>query len=102
MISLSEDARFRRMIRDRDDWRCRRCGRSYVPGSTDLHAAHGFTRGVPATRYDPDNALSLCAEPCHPLVDSDPIVKRELWIREIGEASYDALAGRAHGRRDRV
>lgn len=102
MISEARDAKFRYLIRDRDDWRCRLCGAQHVRGAVSLHAAHGFTRGIPATRYDEENALSLCWEPCHPHIDAHPDAKKALWIREIGEDAYDALAARAHGRRDRI
>lgn len=100
--SRSKDDRFSKLIRDRDGWRCRRCGAQHVRGAATLDAAHGFTRGIGATRYDEENALALCHLTCHPYVDQHSDAKRELWVREIGEKAYERLAARAHGRRDRV
>lgn len=102
MIDERRDAAFSLTIRDRDGWRCRRCGSQHVRGASTLHCAHGFTRGIPQTRYDEENALSLCGLTCHPYIDQHLEAKQELWIREIGATAYEKLAARAHGRRDRV
>lgn len=90
------DIRFSREIRARDNFTCQRCGRTHLPNSVGLHAAHYFTRRTQATRFDPDNALSLCYG-CHQFVDSHPEDKRELWISRIGQERFDALTLRAHG-----
>jgi hypothetical protein len=93
------DARFSHQIRARDGWRCKRCHTEPKPGG--LHSAHHFTRRTGATRFDPDNALALCYG-CHQYLDSHPYEKEAFWRAEIGDERFDALAARAHGRRDRV
>lgn len=95
------DVKFSRAIRERDGWMCRRCGSQHVPGSRGLHAAHCFTRRTGATRTDPENALALCYG-CHQYIDSHKEAKTRLWVAWLGEERYDALAARAHERRDRV
>jgi hypothetical protein len=59
-----------------------------------------FTRRTQATRFDQDNALALCYG-CHQFVDSHAKEKFELWISVIGDERFEALAARAHGKRDR-
>lgn len=93
------DARFSLQIRERDGWYCQRC--KSMPDHRGLHCAHHFTRRTKATRFDPDNALALCYG-CHQYLDSHPHEKEAFWRSEIGDERFDALAARAHGRRDRV
>jgi hypothetical protein len=91
------DRRFSVQIRERDS-HCMRCGSQPKPGG--LHCAHMFTRRTRVTRFDPDNALALCYG-CHQFVDSHAEEKQELWRSIIGDEKFDALAARAHGKRDR-
>jgi predicted restriction endonuclease len=95
-----EDIRFSKMIRERDDYTCQRCGSKHLPNSNGLHAAHMFSRRVKATRHDPDNAVALCYG-CHQFIDSHPASKVEFFEHLLGER-FDALAARAHAKRDRV
>jgi hypothetical protein len=94
------DRRFSEQIRERDGWTCQRCGAMYPKKWRGLHCAHMFTRRTRATRFDPDNALALCYG-CHQFVDSHAEEKRELWVQHIGDERFEALAARAHGKRDR-
>lgn len=93
------DRIFSLQIRLRDGAKCTRCGS--VPHPQGLHCAHHFTRRTKATRFDPDNALALCYG-CHQHLDSHPIEKEAFWRSVIGDERFEALAARAHGRRDRV
>jgi len=93
------DVRFSLQIRERDGFKCRRCHKK--PHPMGLHCAHHFTRRTGATRFDPDNAMALCYGD-HQYLDSHPIEKEAFWRSEIGDERFDALAARAHGRRDRV
>lgn len=95
------DIRFSRSIRERDHWTCQRCGAVHLPNSRGLHCAHMFTRRTKATRTDPDNACALCYG-CHQHLDSHPEEKERFWRERIGDEAFEALAARAHGRRDRV
>jgi hypothetical protein len=92
------DVRFSLQIRERDAHKCKRCGSH--PHPMGLHCAHHFTRRTGATRFDPDNALALCYG-CHQYLDSHPWEKEAFWRSEIGDERFDALAARAHGKRDR-
>ncbi len=108
----AQDIKFSKMIRERDDWTCQRCGSVHLPNSRGLHCAHCFTRRCGActskspkphtcTRHDPDNALALDYG-CHQFVDSHPDEKERLFREKLGDEAYDELAARAHGRRERV
>lgn len=102
-VSRARDGAYRALVCNRDGWRCQRCGVKHVAGSVGLHAAHCFRRNAaPSVRHDPDNGLALCGLTCHPYIDAHPDAKRALWVSAIGEERYEALAARAHGKRDRV
>ena len=94
------DRRFSLQIRDRDRWTCQRCGTRYTPNTGGLDCAHMFTRRIKATRFDPDNACALCVG-CHFYIDSHPFEKLAFFRDRLGVERFDALAARAHGRRDR-
>jgi hypothetical protein len=59
-----------------------------------------FSRKIRATRVDPDNAMALCTG-CHFEMDTHPWMKEALFRSELGDERFDALAARAHGKRDR-
>ncbi len=96
-----EDIRFSRTIRERAGYACQRCGKQHAEKSQGLHAAHCFTRRIALTRHDPENALALCLG-CHQHLDSHADEKERLFREKLGDEAYDALAARAHGKRDRV
>ncbi len=97
----AEDARFSKMIRERDNFTCQRCGKQHDRSSMGLHCAHNFTRRTKITRFEPENALALCYG-CHQYVDSHSAEKEALFRLRFGNESYDRIAGLAHGKRDRV
>ena len=91
-----DDIAFSRMVRERDEWTCQRCGAQKAPNSGPaLHSAHYYTRRTRATRLDPLNALALCYG-CHQFVDSHAAEKETLWRLRIGDEAFDALTLRAH------
>lgn len=98
-----EDKWFSRYIRARDKWTCRRCGREYVPYDKDLdnshlkglHNAHCFGRGAHMTRWDERNCMALCYG-CHSHVDSHPVEKLDLWVKEWGQDTVDELNSLSH------
>jgi late competence protein required for DNA uptake (superfamily II DNA/RNA helicase) len=94
------DVKFSRMIRERDNWTCQRCGKEHSPSSRGLHSAHMFTRRTRSARLDPDNACALCYG-CHQHLDSHPEEKTGFWVGRIGIERFDSLSARAHGKRDR-
>jgi len=95
------DIRFSRQIRERDQWTCQRCKQRHAENSRGLHCAHMFTRRTGATRFDPDNACALCYG-CHQYLDSHPAEKLAFFRALLGDERFDALASRAHAKRDRI
>ena len=83
---------------------CHRCGHIYYDttredGSTrpawmNLEAAHFKGRGQQSVRFDPDNALPVCAG-CHSIMDSDPDEKIRVFTFWFGEERLDLLRARA-------
>ena len=91
-IRLSKaDSDFSRLIRERDKWRCRRCGKQYQPGDRGLHAAHIVGRGNKELRYDPANCLALCYRDHLFWAHSNPIEFVEWVKKEIGTKEYERL-----------
>lgn len=89
------------MIRERAHWTCERCGRFMEHDPEHLDCAHMFGRGTGRTRFDRDNAVALCRPGCHDYLDSHPNEKEAFFREVLGDERFDALAARAHGRRDR-
>jgi 5-methylcytosine-specific restriction endonuclease McrA len=88
------DAEFSSLIRARDSWTCRRCGKQYPEKSQALHAAHIFSRSIKKTRHDPENAVALCYG-CHSFFHRHPLEFHE-WVKGwLGKRKYGALMRRA-------
>jgi hypothetical protein len=68
----SADRWFSLVIRTRDGWACRSCGRSFEPGSAQLQCAHIWSRRHTSTRWHPGNAVSLCFS-CHQTFGENPL-----------------------------
>ncbi len=74
ILQVSEaDRKFSLYIRQRDG-RCVVCGSSLFLG-----CSHYYGRGIYATRYDPDNCITLCQE-CH-----------EVWEHEKGGVYWNYM-----------
>ena len=59
-----------------------------------MHAAHVFSRRIKATRWDPQNCLTLCFL-CHRWAHEWPLTFH-VWVRDqLGDAIYESLAERA-------
>jgi len=87
------DAEFAKLVKDRDEWTCRKCGRTKGQGYV-IHCAHVFTRRARSTRWDPTNAYSLCFL-CHRWAHEWPTEFHAWAIAEMGVKVYAALAKRA-------
>ena len=91
-----EDRWFSLYIRARDKWTCQRCKKKFKPyeeGGDNLHlkglhCAHCFGRGSHQTRWDEDNATTLCYG-CHQYIDSNPDEKSKLFIKIMGKEVYE-------------
>jgi hypothetical protein len=86
------DAMWRDHVRERDDWRCRKCGQKKARGA--LHAHHVAKRRLRSTRWEPGNGLSLCKE-CHLWAEEHPDAARAWACTQMGETLYDAVVTRA-------
>lgn len=91
---------FNRMVRERADWKCIRCGRDCSEQKGLLHASHFWGVGFTATRFDFDNVDALCY-PCHygQLGTGWEYCKqgdyRTYMIKKLGQEGYDALEAKA-------
>lgn len=82
-----------RVVRTRDGWRCRKCGRARDEGY-QMHAAHVLGRGrASKLRYHVGNGVTLCF-PCHRWFDTHRgrDGEAERWVREVlGEEDWTEL-----------
>lgn len=91
---------FNRMVRERAEWKCIRCGRDCTERKGLLHASHFWGVGFTATRFDFDNVDALCY-PCHygQLGTGWEYMKhadyRDYMLKKLGEDGYAALEKRA-------
>ena len=96
------DRDFSLIVRELHGWRCERCGKLCRVGGTwyaKLDCSHYIGRAKRSTRYDTENARSLCNS-CHQRMGG---YKREengeydLWMKELlGEKGYRNLVLRAN------
>ena len=80
------DKHFSDCIRKAAEWKCQRCEKDYEDKPQGLQCSHFISRGHWATRYDPKNALALCAY-CHNYVEGFPVAHINLW-RDIHGSIY--------------
>lgn len=95
----SADIAFSNYVRTRDSWTCMFCFRTKDQGWL-MQCAHIFSRSRQNTRFDPDNAICLCAR-CHDAFHSGKRAEKESgiefpifsdWIKQLfGEQKYDLL-----------
>lgn len=93
----------RAIVRIRDKWTCRRCGRSKAQG-WKVEWAHFIGRGNKAVRWDLDNSCMLCFD-CHYKFmhghdgkDYGEDAQADFWRGIIGGPAFDALKLRACGK----
>jgi len=100
-----EDALFSDYIRGRDGWKCQVCGRQFDKDNGQsrklLDCAHCFERrfqGSIQTRWEPDNAASMCKK-CHFIgpdsMDHNVHEKREWFKKRLGVRKYNLLEYKA-------
>lgn len=95
---------FNRIVRERADWKCIRCGRDCSERKGLLHASHFWGVGFTATRFDFDNVDALCY-PCHygQLGTGWEYCKqgdyRTYMIKKLGQEGYDALEQKARSQK---
>jgi hypothetical protein len=79
----SADRWFSLVIRTRDGWACRSCGRSFEKGSAQLQCAHIWSRRHTSTRWHPRNAVSLCFS-CHQTFGENPLAFNT-WVHTYAD-----------------
>lgn len=57
-------AETRRLVLERDNWRCRRCGQEDLDKLTLHHVVYRSQGG----KHGPDNLVTLCWVPCHKMI----------------------------------
>lgn len=62
---------FSQLVRERTDWQCDYCGRTFHHERQKLHCSHFKSRRHKATRYHPYNAFAHCIG-CHRKLEEDP------------------------------
>ena len=87
------DIAFSKCIRERDNYTCKRCGKSYTESDTGLHCSHFHGRANWAVRFDPDNAESHCYG-CHAYFEGSPHEFTQWWLNKLGEGAYELLLER--------
>ncbi len=84
------DSLWGKIIHTRDKV-CQRCGRS----NTKLDAHHIFYKRFMATRWDPQNGILLCFNPCHKFGENSAhqdIKGFRKWVKtKIGEVNFQIL-----------
>ena len=80
------DKHFSDSVRKSAEWKCQRCEKDYTDKPQGLQCSHYISRGHWSVRYDPQNALSLCAY-CHNFLEGFPTAHTALW-REIHGGIY--------------
>ncbi len=76
----------------RAEWKCERCGNR--PAKKGLHCHHFIRRRYKATRYDPDNGVSLCLG-CHQYFSENRDEEEAFMINKLGQRGVDMLKARA-------
>ena len=77
------DKHFSDSIRKRAEWKCQRCEKDYTDKPQGLQCSHYISRGHWSVRYDPKNALALCAY-CHNYLEGFPTSHTQLWRETHG------------------
>lgn len=84
------DAIFSDFIRLRDQGICQRCHGQYEPKSQGYHCSHFWGRGNKSVRFDPENAVGMCAS-CHVYMGANPHDHAEFFLKRLGPEKYEAL-----------
>jgi hypothetical protein len=83
------DRQFSILIRKRDG-QCVSCGSTIFLG-----CSHFYGRGTYATRFDPDNCITLCQQEHEVLEYEKEGIYRELMIKRLGEERFKVLEARS-------
>jgi len=91
---LKLDKVFSDLIRERAEWKCERCNKSFPDGHRQgLDCSHFYGRRHRSTRWHPDNAWAHCRG-CHQYLGSNPAIFDKFARDKLGDVRYDWLMRR--------
>ncbi len=93
------DDEFSLWIRNRDNWKCVRCGKQFEVGEGGLTDSHFWGRGHKGTRYDPLNNDAICWFPCHAFhwEKEKQGEYRDFKLKQLGKKRYQQMEAKARG-----
>jgi len=87
------DQVFSKVVRERDDYTCQHCHKSFRHDTGRLECSHHVSRRHRKVRWDELNAISLCHE-CHAHLDQHPLVHADFIRNQLGD-QYAVLRERS-------
>jgi len=92
------DTLFSKLVKERSGWVCERCDKGYEPyKAMGLDCSHRQSRKHYSTRFDPENADSLCMN-CHKYWWHQSPLEAWSWIekdRGLGREFIDSLRAKS-------
>jgi len=80
-----EDKKWARLVKIRDNFRCRRCGRFGKDGvGWKMESAHIMGRGHKSTKWLLENGICLCFK-CHRFAHEDPLLWADWCEKNLGK-----------------
>jgi len=76
-----------RFVKNRDGWKCQRCGERE---GEQMQYAHVISRGARFIQYEPDNAVCLCRD-CHYYFTMKP-GQWSVWLAAYRPGLHDRMA----------
>ena len=87
---------FSRLVRERANWACERCGRHFPPGATQgLHCSHFYGRARKSVRWASFNAFAHCYG-CHANLTAHPADFMQWIFDRIPQECYARLTALAN------
>lgn len=87
---------FSRLVRERAEWACERCGKQHPEGHRQsLHCSHTYSRRNRMTRWAGLNASAHCFA-CHQFLGENPPAFADWAENHIGKQDYAKLRQLAH------
>ena len=86
MKIYAADTHFSKCVRERTNWECEKCNRSFIDHTVGLQCSHIVPREVYRTRFSGLNAQALCST-CHKWWHNRPH-DSGLWIENLLGAGY--------------
>lgn len=89
------DSLFSKMVRERDNYTCKFCGKNYGGPNPGCHNSHFWGRGMKGTRFDARNCDTLCFS-CHMRHEGNKQgYYREYKLKTLESGVYELLEASA-------